>query len=111
MAAIRGRRECQVTQWSTEHKTQRRQGQESEGDIDLGGQGVRDHKSDASACGDIKKKRNGTSLVAQWLRLLAPKAGGSGSISGQGTRIHMPQQRSEIRSATRKPPRNQINTF
>ena len=39
MAAIRGRRECQVTQWSTEHKTQRRQGQESEGDIDLGGAG------------------------------------------------------------------------
>ena len=51
-----------MTQWSTEHKILRRQGQESEGDRELGGQGVRDHKSDASACGDIKKKRSGTSI-------------------------------------------------
>ena len=33
----------------------------------------------------------GTSLVAQWLRLPAPSAGGSGSIPGQETRSHMPQ--------------------
>ena len=34
-----------------------------------------------------------TSLVVQWLRLHAPNAGGLGSIPGQGTRSHMPQQR------------------
>ena len=31
------------------------------------------------------------SLVVQWLRLCAPKAGGLGSIPGQGTRSHMRQ--------------------
>ena len=31
----------------------------------------------------------GTSLVAQWLRLCAPNAGGPGSTPGQGTRSHM----------------------
>ncbi|TEA40711.1 hypothetical protein DBR06_SOUSAS1310003, partial [Sousa chinensis] len=35
----------------------------------------------------------GTPLVVQWLRLLAPNAGGLGSIPGQGTRSHMPQLR------------------
>ena len=34
-----------------------------------------------------------TSLVAQWLRFLAPNAGGPGSIPGGGTRFHMPQPR------------------
>ena len=29
--------------------------------------------------------------MVQWLRLLAPSAGGPGSIPGQGTRSHMPQ--------------------
>ena len=33
----------------------------------------------------------GMSLVVQWLRLHAPKAGGPGSFSGQGMRSHMPQ--------------------
>ena len=33
------------------------------------------------------KKMNGTSLVAQWLRLHAPEAGDMGSIPGQGTKI------------------------
>ena len=32
-----------------------------------------------------------TSLVVQWLRLHTPKAGGPGSIPGQGTKFHMPQ--------------------
>ena len=32
---------------------------------------------------------NGTSLVAQWLRLHTPNAGGPGSIPGQGARSHM----------------------
>jgi hypothetical protein len=34
-----------------------------------------------------RKGREGTSLVAHWLRLCAPTAGGSGLIPGQGTRI------------------------
>ena len=34
---------------------------------------------------------DGTSLVAQGLRLLAPNAGGLGSIPDQGTRSHMLQ--------------------
>ena len=34
-----------------------------------------------------------TFLVGQWLRLCAPKAGGPGSIPGQGTRSHMLQLR------------------
>ena len=37
-----------------------------------------------------KQSRNnsaGTSLVAQWLRLCAPKGEGPGSIPGQGTKI------------------------
>ncbi|TEA28986.1 hypothetical protein DBR06_SOUSAS11410026, partial [Sousa chinensis] len=33
------------------------------------------------------------SLVVQWLRLCTPNAGGLGSISGRGTRSHMPQLR------------------
>ena len=35
----------------------------------------------------------GTSLVVQWLRLWAPKAGDPNSIPGQGTRSHMLQLR------------------
>ena len=31
--------------------------------------------------------------MVQWLRLHTPNAGGVGSISGQGTRAHMPQLR------------------
>ena len=33
-----------------------------------------------------RMKRQGTSLVGQWLRLRASTAGGTGSIPGQGTR-------------------------
>ena len=35
------------------------------------------------------KSISGTSLVAQWIRLRTPKAGGPGSIPVQGTRSHM----------------------
>ncbi|RAX31063.1 UNVERIFIED_CONTAM: hypothetical protein DQE83_26990, partial [Escherichia coli] len=35
----------------------------------------------------------GMSLVPQWLRLHAPKAGGAGSTRVQGTRSHTPQLR------------------
>ena len=41
----------------------------------------------------IKIANNGTSLVAQWLRLCAPNAGALGSITGQETRSRMPQLR------------------
>ena len=41
----------------------------------------------------IKKLRNGTSLVIQWLRLHAPNAGDPGSIPGQGIRPYMLQLR------------------
>ena len=41
----------------------------------------------------IEKVSTGTSLLAQWLRLWAPNAGGPGSIPGQGTRSHMLQLR------------------
>ena len=36
-------------------------------------------------------KIQGTSVVVQWLRLHAPKAGYPSSNPGQGTRSHMPQ--------------------
>ena len=36
-----------------------------------------------------RKWKRGTSLVAQWLRLRTPNAGGPGSIPGQGTRSHV----------------------
>ena len=38
-------------------------------------------------CLSCKKRKRGTSLVVQWLRLCAPNAG---SIPGQGTRSHDP---------------------
>ena len=38
-------------------------------------------------------KLEGTSLMAQWLSLHAPKAASLGSIPGQGTRSHMLQLR------------------
>ena len=39
------------------------------------------------------QKSGGTSLLVQWLTLSAPKAGGPGSIRGQGNRSHMLQLR------------------
>ena len=41
---------------------------------------------------NIIKATYGTSLVVQWLRLHVPNAGSLGSIPGQGTRSHMPQE-------------------
>ena len=38
---------------------------------------------------DSVLKSKGTSLVAQWLRLCSPNAGGLGSIPGRGTRFRM----------------------
>ena len=45
----------------------------------------------------------GTSLVAQWLRLRAPNAGGLGSIPGQGTRSHMHAATKSLRATTKEP--------
>ena len=39
---------------------------------------------------DSVLKSKGTSLVAQWLRLCSPNAGGLGSIPGRGTGFYMP---------------------
>ena len=49
----------------------------------------RDHKRE-------KMIRTRTSLVVQWPRLPAPKAGGLSSIPVQGTRSHMIQPRVHI---------------
>ena len=38
---------------------------------------------------DSVLKSKGTSLVAQWLRLCSPNAGGLGSIPGRGTGSYM----------------------
>ena len=43
--------------------------------------------------GRRKRKRRGTSLVVQWLRLNTTNSGGPGLIPGQGTRSHMWQLR------------------
>ena len=51
--------------------------------------GMRDHKRE-------KMIRTRTSLVVQWPRLPAPKAGGLSSIPVQGTRSHMIQPRVHI---------------
>ena len=37
----------------------------------------------------LQKALHGTSLVAQWLRLHTPNAGGPGLIPGQGSRSYM----------------------
>ena len=42
------------------------------------------------------KLRAGISLMVQWLRLQAPKAGGPGSIPGQRTRFPISKLRSNI---------------
>ena len=44
----------------------------------------------------------GTSLVVQWVRLRTPKAGGLGSIPGQGTRSRMHAATRSPHAATKK---------
>ena len=58
-----------------------------------------------------KNQRGGTSLVAQWLRLCTPSAGGPSSTPGLGTRSYMPQGRLIILHATTKTPHSQINNL
>ena len=45
----------------------------------------------------------GASLVAQWLRLHAPNAGGPGLIPGQGTRSHMHAVTKSLHATTKEP--------
>ena len=59
----------------------------------------------------LRNDRHRTSLVVQWLRLHAPNIGVWGSISGQGTRSHMPQQRLKTPCTTTKIWNSQINIF
>ena len=44
----------------------------------------------------------GLSLVAQWLRLCAPNAGGPGLIPGQGTRPHMHAATKSLHATTKE---------
>ena len=44
----------------------------------------------------LQNQFQGTSLVVQWLRCQSPRAGGPGSIPGQGTRSHMLQLRVHV---------------
>ena len=46
---------------------------------------------------------DGTSLVAQWLRLHTPSAGGPGSIPGQGTGSHMHATTKSSHATTKEP--------
>ena len=50
-----------------------------------------------------KRAWQGTSLVAQWIGLRAPNAGGPGSIPGQGTRSHMHDKTEGLHAATKEP--------
>ena len=53
----------------------------------------------------------GTPLVVQWLRFCAPNARGLGSIPGQRSAFHMPQQRSTILHVATKTWCSQRDTF
>ena len=44
----------------------------------------------------------GTSLVAQWIRLCTPNAGGLGLIPGQATRSHMHAATKSSHATTKK---------
>ena len=62
----------------------------------------------------IKTTTHGNSLMAQWLRIWAPNAGGLRLIPGQGTRSSMPQLKiphvaTKILWATTKTQNSQIN--
>ena len=49
------------------------------------------------------KINSGTPLVAQWLRLCAPNAGGLGSIPGQETRSYMHAATKSLHATTKEP--------
>ena len=53
------------------------------------------------------ERMGGTSLVVQWLRLLAPNTGGP----GQGSRSYTPQRRWKIPCAATKTQCSQINEW
>ena len=51
----------------------------------------------------IKKMLSGASLVAQWLGLCAPNAGGPGSLPRRGTRSHMHAATKSSNATTKDP--------
>ena len=51
----------------------------------------------------INVKGLGTSLVAQWIRLHAPNAGGPGLILGPGTKSHMHATTKSSHATTKEP--------
>ena len=51
----------------------------------------------------LKMEVPGTSLVAQWIRLRTPNAGGLGSTPGQGTRSHMHATTKSLHATTKEP--------
>ena len=50
-----------------------------------------------------KKRQAGTSLVAQWLSLCTPNAGGLDSTPGQGTRSHTCAAAKSSHATTKEP--------
>ena len=52
---------------------------------------------------DYSKGKGRTSLVAQWIRLCSPNAGGLGLIPGQGTRSHMHAATKSSHATTKEP--------
>ena len=60
-------------------------------------------KPDKDTTHKKRKLHAGTSLVAQWLRLCAPNAGGPGLIPGQGTRSHVHVATESLHATTKKP--------
>ena len=55
------------------------------------------------------EEAHGTHLVVQWQTLCTPNAEGPGSIPGQGTRSHLPQQRLKLPRAATKTQCSQLN--
>ena len=51
----------------------------------------------------LLKSQEGTSLLAQWIRLYTPKAGGPDSIPGQGTRSYMHAATKSSYATTKEP--------
>ena len=54
----------------------------------------------------VKKPKNGTSLVVQWLRLRASSAGAVGSIPGRGTKIQRAKHKIQNKKKKKRKPKN-----
>ena len=51
----------------------------------------------------VRDETQGTSLVAQWIRLCTPNAGVPGSIPGQGTKSHVHAATKSSHATTKEP--------